>query len=530
MINMSNSVIEIVDLFYNPKSVAVIGASKVPMKGGNRIVANLHTNGYKGQIYPVNPNYTEEDEIYGLKFKKSVLDIEEDVDLAIFYVNNRIVTRTIKDCVKKGIKAAIIQSAGFEEVGEEGLKLRDEIAAMTDNFSKLHIVGPNCMGISRFDGDYDDKDKRGGFFTGQFTLANYKRGNTAIITQSGFLNGGIAPLIFSQYPNLGFRYIVSIGNKMDLGENEFLEYILQDDTVNVIAIYLESFKDPRKFISLCRKSKQLPNKTIILVKGGKTSQGMKAASSHTGALVEDGRLIDAIIKQAGVIPANNFFEMFQFLRTFSMMYKSGKKFPTKGNIALVVGSGGMGTVMGDVAMKYGLKFPEFGEESYNILKSVFPDWMPPNRFALVDSWPTLEKAMMEAAKKAKNSANKSTKAPATNEKEHNPFRMMGFGNVMEVIQKAVLEEPKIEGLFTAMPGGPRGHGGSMDYLKPMLERIAQYPKPVFFYSVMESEGSLEMLRIYGKYNIPVFSRTEDAAKNFAILVQESQIREKFLKI
>ncbi|MHA2009172.1 MAG: CoA-binding protein [Promethearchaeota archaeon] len=525
---MSNSVIKIVDLFYNPKSVAVIGASKVPMKGGNRIVNNLYSNGYKGQIYPVNPNYSEEEELCGFNFYKSVLDIDGEVDLAIFYVNNRIVTNIIKDCVKKGVKAAIIQSAGFEEVGVEGLKLRDEIAAITENFSKLRIIGPNCMGISRFDGDYDDK--KGGFFTGQFTLANYKKGNVAIITQSGFLNGGIAPLIFRQYPNLGYRYIVSIGNKMDLGENEFLEYILKDDTVNVIALYLESFKEPRKFISLCRKAKQLPKKTIILVKGGKTSQGMKAASSHTGALAEDERLIDAIIKQAGVIQANDFFEMFQFLRTFSMMYKSGKEFPKKGHIALVVGSGGMGTVMGDVAMKYGLEFPEFGEKSYNILKSVFPDWMPPNRFALVDSWPTMEKAMRDAAKNAKNIPKKSTEKTKINDKDNNPFRMMGsFGNVMQVIQRAVLEEPKIEGLFTSMPGGPRGHGGTSDFMIPMLERIAKYPKPVFLYSVMESEDALEMLRLCGRYNIPLFTRTEDIAKNFAILVQETKNKEKFSK-
>ncbi|MBY8992506.1 MAG: hypothetical protein KGD58_17300, partial [Candidatus Lokiarchaeota archaeon] len=109
-------------------------------------------------------------------------------------------------------------------------------------------------------------------------------------------------------------------------------------------------------------------------------------------------------------------------------------------------------------------------------------------------------------------------------------RMMGsFGNVMQVIQKAVLEEPKIEGLFTAMPGGPRGPGGTIDYMKPMLERIAKYPKPVFFYSVMESEGSLEMSRLYGEYNIPSFSRTEDVAKNFAILVQETKNKERFSK-
>jgi acyl-CoA synthetase (NDP forming) len=213
------------------------------------------------------------------------------------------------------------------------------------------------------------------------------------------------------------------------------------------------------------------------------------------------------------------------------MYNSGKQFPKKGNIALVVGSGGMGTVMGDVAMKYGLKFPEFGEHSYNILKTVFPDWMPPNRFALVDSWPTMEKAMMDAAKKAKSTEKKTLEKTKENKKEQSPFRMMGSsGNVMEIIEKAVLEEPKIEGLFTSMPGGSRGHGGSIDYLKPMLERIAKYPKPVFFYSVMESEGSLELMRLYGKYNIPSFNRTEDIAKNFAALVQESKNREKFSKI
>ncbi|MFX1365659.1 MAG: CoA-binding protein [Promethearchaeota archaeon] len=525
---MKNSVIEIVDLFYNPKSVAVIGASMVPMKGGYRIVENLHSNGYKGPIYPVNPNYNEEDELCGFKFNKSILDIEGEVDLAIFYVNNRIVTNVLKDCVKKGVKAAIIQSAGFEEVGVEGLKLRDEIMAITDNFSKLHIIGPNCMGISRMDGDYDDK--KGGFFTGQFILTNYKRGNVAIITQSGFLNGGIAPLIFRQYPNLGFRYIVSIGNKMDLGENELLEYILKDDTVNVIALYLESFKDPRKFISLCRKAKQLPKKTIILVKGGKTSQGMRAASSHTGALAEDERLIDTIIKQAGVIQANNFLEMFQFMRTFSMIYKSGKNFPKKGNIAIVVGSGGMGTIMGDVAMKYGLKFPEFGQNSYNILKSVFPDWMPPNRFALVDSWPTMEKAIMDAAKNAKTNEEKTIEKDTNDEKKADNFRRMGFfGNVMEVIQRAILEEPNIEGMFTSMPTGPSGHEGIMELVIPMLERLAKYPKPVFFYSVMESEEALEILRLFGKYNIPFFTRSEDAIKNFAILVQEARNKERILK-
>ncbi|MHA1727392.1 MAG: CoA-binding protein [Promethearchaeota archaeon] len=507
---------DILDKFFNPRSISVIGASKNPMKGGNRIVNNLITNGYKGKIYPVNPNYSKNDEIYDLKFYQSILDIEEDVELAIFYVSNRFIPDIIKDCVKKGISLALIQSAGFTEVGLEGLKLRDEIVNLTEKFSKMRIIGPNCMGISRFDGNYDS-DQKGGFFTGQFVIQNYKRGNTAIITQSGTINAGTLRGIFRQYPNLGFRYIASIGNKMDLGENEFLEYILNDTTVNVIALYLESFKKPRKFISLCRQAKKLPNKTIILLKGGKTIQGIRATSSHTGALAENIQLIDAIIKQSGVIQADTFTEMFQFLRTFSMMYKSGKELPKKGNIAVVVGSGGWGTVIADILMKYGLKFPEFGEKSYNTIKSIFPSWMPPNRFALVDSWPTIEKAMRDAAKKSSKVAN-----------DRNLYRMIKSRNVMQVIQQAVLEEPKIEGLFTSLPRGFRDSNGDVDYLIPMLERIAKYPKPIFYYVRSESEEYLKMLRLFGKYNIPVFAGAEDIVKNFAILVQEAQTKEKFI--
>jgi acetyltransferase len=505
--------INLLERFFNPCSITVIGASKNPMKGGNQIVNNLITNGYNGKIYPVNPNYGKEDEIYGFKFEQSVLDIKDEVELAIFYVNNRLIPSILKDCVEMGIPLASIQSAGFEEVGLEGLKLKNEIEKITDNFTKMRIIGPNCMGISRFDGDFES-DQKGGFFTGQVVLTNYKRGNVAIITQSGTINAGTIHGIFRQYPNLGFRYIASIGNKMDLGENEFLDYILTDPTVNVIALYLESFKEPREFISLCRKAKILPRKTIILLKGGKTNQGMKATSSHTGALAENVQLIDAIIKQSGVIQANTFMEMFQFIRTFSMMYKSGKKFPRKGNIAVVVGSGGWGTVIADITMKYGLNLPEFDDKSYRILKSVFPSWMPPNRFALVDSWPTMEKAMKDAAVKNNNGEN-----------EKDPPQPRRSGNVMQFIQQVVLEDPNIEALFASLPGGRRIPGGKTDYLDSLLQDVASNSKPIFYYSRSESEWYLEMSRLCGKYNIPVFAGAEDVVKNFAILVQDSQTKE-----
>ncbi|MEJ2296875.1 MAG: hypothetical protein P8Y23_19175, partial [Candidatus Lokiarchaeota archaeon] len=187
---------------------------------------------------------------------------------------------------------------------------------------------------------------------------------------------------------------ISIGNKMDLGENEFLEYLIDDPMINVIAIYLESFKDPKGFLKLCNRVRQRQDKTIILVKGGVSQLGQKAAHSHTGTLAENKRLIDAIIKQAGVIQANSFHELFQYARTFSMMYTTKKRLPVKGNASMVAGSGGAGTITADLTYKHNLDFPILNKDSYKVLLDVFPDWMPPNKFSLVDIWPAMEKAMM----------------------------------------------------------------------------------------------------------------------------------------
>jgi len=480
---------DIINTLLNPESVAVIGASKNPMKGGKRIVDNLTLNNFKGKIYPVNPNANGE--VNGLEFKKSVLDIEDEVDLAIFYVPNRIIPNILRDCIKKGIKAAIIEASGFEEVGEKGLELRDQIRKITDNFSKIRIVGPNCMGVTRIDGDSDSKDDdiRGGFFTSFGVFHKYKRGNIAIISQSGMLNGGYLMHIMQQYPNLGIRYSCSVGNKMDLSEIEFLEYLIEDNTVNVITIYLESFKDPRKFIELCRKAKELPNKTIILVKGGVTIQGQSASLSHTGALSEDSKLIDAIIKQGGIIQAYSFHELFQFARTFSMMYNAGIIFPKRGNVSMIAGSGGAGTISADLTIKYGLKFPILKEKVYEKLVEVFPEWMPPNRFALVDIWPAMEKAMMNGV------------SPNT---------------MMKSVYEAVLGDPDIEGLFNMMFCSKRFRVFSnYDHI---IEIHKKYAKPIFFWLIGDVEEVKRVSYMLGEHNIPNYASLEDMIKNFSILM------------
>jgi acyl-CoA synthetase (NDP forming) len=490
MINLSNS--NIIHTFLNPKSVAVIGASKNPLKGGNRIVNNLVNNNFNGKVYPINPN--AHGEIYGLNFIPSILQIEEDLDLAIFYVPNRMIPDLLKECIQKGVKGAIIEASGFEEVGEIGLQLRDEVLEITDNFKKIHIVGPNCMGLTRIDED-SKSDKKGGFFSSFGVFSYYYRGNIAIISQSGMLNGGYLMHIFSSYPKIGFRYSISIGNKMDLGENDFLEYLIDDPTVNVIAIYLESFKDPRGFLKLCNEVRQRQNKTIILVKGGISQLGQKAAHSHTGTLAENKRLIDAIIKQAGVIQANSFHELFQYARTFSMMYTTKKRLPVKGNASMVAGSGGAGTITADLTYKHNLDFPILNKDSYKVLLDVFPDWMPPNKFSLVDIWPAMEKAMMNNS---------------------NPQ------GVTARVYRALIEDKDVEGVFNMLFCSKLYR--QFNDLSNIIDEIRNNPKPFFFWLIGDKKEVEKTSRFLSENDIPDFPSLEDMVKNFQILVQQARIR------
>lgn len=480
---------DIIDVFLHPKSVAVIGASKKFTKGGFRITTNLVTNNYKGKVYLVNPN--ADGKLYDLEFKKSILDIEGDVDIAIFYVPNRFIPDLLKDCIKKGVKGAIIEASGFEEVGDKGLELKKKVIEITQNFSKIRVLGPNCMGLSTIDGDSDSGEKEA-FLTGFGVFSTFKRGNIGIISQSGMLNGGYLMHLMTQYPNLGFRYSCSIGNKTDLSEIEFLEYMIKDDTVNVIAIYLESFKDPRKFIELCKKAKTMPNKTILLLRGGITSQGQKATLSHTGSMAENARLINGIIKQSGSIQVNSFYELFQYARSFSMMYKTGKTFPQKGNVSFVAGSGGAGTIIADLTMKYGLTLPLLEDQTYSVLVNVFPDWMPPNRFAFVDIWPAMEKAMMNNIKPA---------------------------DVSSQVYKALVDDSNIEGIFNMQFCSNQFK--AMSYYKEIIKIAENSHKPFFFWLVGDAKEVQRISNQLGKHQIPNFPSLEDMVKNFSILVRES---------
>ncbi|MFX1234424.1 MAG: CoA-binding protein [Promethearchaeota archaeon] len=480
----------IVDTFLNPKSVAVIGASKNPLKGGHRILKNLVDNNFNGKLFPVNINSTGK--VLNLEFKKSVLDIEDDLDIAIFYVPNQSIPKLLEECIQKGVKGAIIEASGFEEVGEKGIELSERIIDITANFSKIRVVGPNCMGLTRIDED-SDSERKSGLFTSFLVFNEYKRGNIAVISQSGMLNGGYFTHIVTKYPYMGFRYICTIGNKMDLNEIDFLDYFLEDPEINVIALYLESFKNSRKFINLCQKAEGIQNKTIILTKGGITSQGQKSTLSHTASLSENSKLIQATIKQSGIIQARTFYDLFEFARTFSWMYNTKKNFPKKGGIAQIFGSGGAGTISADLTMQYGLKLPFLKEKTYSVLLDLFPKWMPPNKFAFVDIWPAMEKAMTNGI---------------------NP------GDVVRKVYNALLEEPEIEGIFNMLFCSKQFRVvNDVNYL---IDIINTYPKPVFLFLVGDYNEVRLISQQLSEHNIPSFSNLEDMVKNFSILLKKKE--------
>ena len=231
-----------------------------------------------------------------------------------------------------------------------------------------------------------------------------------------------------------------------------------------------------------------------------TSQGQKATQSHTGALSENSQLIKSIIKQSGVIPAQSFHELFQFSRTFSMMYNAKKKFPIKGGVAMIAGSGGAGTISADLTIKYGLKFPNLSDNIYHLLEDVFPSWMPPNKFALIDIWPAMEKAMTNRVK------------PEV---------------VMDKIYRAIIEDPEIEGLFNMLFCSKKF--SAMNNIDNILKNAQLTQKPIFFWLIGEKEEVKRISELLANHNIPDYPSLEEMVKNFWILVQESKNRNIFIQ-
>ena len=436
--------------FFNPDSIAIVGASANPLKGGYRILKNILT-GFKGDLYPVNPRCADID---GLTCYPSIHDIPEPVDMAIIFVPALAAVQAVKDCAANGILRVMIQSAGFAETGNEGKALQAELLKVKAE-SGMRIWGPNCMGF------VDAVNKK----VFSFALSSIWEdgllpGKVSLIVQSGMLSAGFL-IDTVTHGTMGISKACSIGNKADVDECDLLEYLIDDPDTDVIGTYLESIPDGQRFMAACRRSP----KPIVVLKGGKSEKGAEAAMSHTASLAGDGAIVSGALAQVGVIEAEDFKQMMDFCRTLAMEMNQPE--PQNGKIAVLTFSGGAGIVSADFIDAQGLETATLAKETIQELQTIFPDWMPPSN--PIDLWPAIEQN--------------------------------GFGKVYLTAFGAVSKDPGVDAILyhVFIPGGQQ----PVD-LTHMAATAHQAGKPIFCWMLGHRDTAHAFQAHTQRLGIPVF--------------------------
>jgi acetyl coenzyme A synthetase (ADP forming)-like protein len=346
---------ESLEALFAPKSVAVIGASTKPDSLGRAVFKNILFHGYTGVVYPVNPKAKS---ILGVKAYPSVLDIPDEIDLAVIIVPAIAVANVLEECGRKGVRAAIVISAGFKEIGEEGAQRERELQQIAQRYG-IALLGPNCLGIINTDPTVS--------LNATFAPGMPRQGNIAFISQSGAL--GVAALEYAQRQKIGLSKFISIGNKADLHENHLLDYLKDDPLSDVILLYVEDLEDPQGFHRLATEiTSERPKKIPILaIKSGRTLEGAKAATSHTGALAGSDEVYDSIFMQSGVLRVETIEELFDYAIAFAQ-----QPLPQSNRIAIVTNAGGAGILATDAAVRHGVQLAEFTEETVRKLRELLP--------------------------------------------------------------------------------------------------------------------------------------------------------------
>lgn len=333
---------------FNPKSIAIVGASGERGKIGNVIAKNILNLGYKGKVFFVNPKRKK---ILGKDCYKDVLEIKEKIDLAVVVIPAKFVNGVVEKSANK-IKNFVIISAGFSEIGEGGKKREGELKKIVER-KKINILGPNCLGF------IDPKLKLNASFAGDMPNS----GNICFISQSGAL--AVALMDIAKKENMGFSQVISVGNKMSLDEGDLLEYFAKNENVKVLGLYLEGIKDGKEFIKKTQKISKI--KPIVVLKAGKTERAQKTIASHTGALAGSDDIMQAAFKKSGIIVADNLEEFFEILNFISFVASFEKE-----EIAVITNAGGPGVLATDAFYKKEIKLAEIDEKIKNKLKKFLP--------------------------------------------------------------------------------------------------------------------------------------------------------------
>jgi acetyl coenzyme A synthetase (ADP forming)-like protein len=331
-----------------PAAIAVIGASAEEGKIGNSVMKNLVNGGYQGEIYPINPKATE---ILDRKAFASIADVPGDVDVAVFAIPAKFVPQALEEVGAKGVAGAILIPSGFGETGNQ--ELQDEVVAIARKYG-MRILGPNIYGY------YYTPENLSATFCTPYDV----KGGVALSSQSGGI--GMAILGFSRSAGMGVSAIVGVGNKADIDEDDLLTFFETDDNTQLIAMHLEDLKDGRSFAETAKRVSQ--QKPVIVLKAGRTDQGAKAASSHTGALAGNDRVYDDILRQSGVIRAPGLNDMLEYARGVPLLPT-----PEGENVVIITGAGGSGVLLSDACVDNGLRLMDIPSD----LDAAFRKFIPP---------------------------------------------------------------------------------------------------------------------------------------------------------
>ncbi|NLF78785.1 MAG: CoA-binding protein [Chloroflexi bacterium] len=339
------------EAFFQPQSVAIIGASQTPGKLGYTVLANVIESGFKGNIYPINPGATE---IYGYKAYSSVLDLPETPDLAVVVIPYNHVPNALRECGEKGTQAVVVISAGFREAGPEGKERELALIEIAKQYG-IRIIGPNCLGII----------DTGTPINATFAAGTPPQGSIAFMSQSGALQTAILDWSLASR-DLGFSKFVSLGNKADISEIDLMLAWAEDPATHVILAYIEGVPSGQKFMQVAREVSR--KKPILVLKSGVTESGSRAVSSHTGSLAGSEQAYDAAFYQSGILRMRSLQELFDNARAFANQPL------LKGNrIAIVTNAGGPGILATDMLERRGMKLAKLDTATIQQLEQMLPE-------------------------------------------------------------------------------------------------------------------------------------------------------------
>ncbi|MGQ9625021.1 MAG: acetate--CoA ligase family protein [Candidatus Bathycorpusculaceae bacterium] len=469
--------VEQLDIFFNPYSVAVVGATKKIDKTGHIIFKNFVENKrrgiFKGELYPVNPH---EDSILGFQCYPTLIKIPGRLDLVVIVVPANIVPKIMEDAASKKVEAVVIISSGFSEIGNH--ELENQVVKIAKK-AGIRILGPNCLGV------YDSRRGVDMLFlpetkiltTGDEVVATPRPmpGSIAVVTQSGAF--GAAALDYLAGRQIGISKFASFGNKCDVDEAEMLHYLLYDDETKVILLYVEDIKSGRKFLKIAANVTK--KKPIVALKAGRTAAGARAAASHTGAIAGSDVIYDAAFAQAGVIRAKDMEEFFDVGKALAMQLPALGK-----NIGIITDAGGPGIMAVDECELRGLKVKRFSEEAIQRFEQLKREGRLP-KFAT----------------------------------HVNPVDITGSATseMFELATEILFQDPEINGIIVL--GMHHLPALQEDFVDRVAKVASKYAKPIVSCDIGETEMALHTRFRFDKLGIPSYSSPEDAARAMNALVR-----------